>query len=101
MQEEFIEQVYDTLNGFLIGDSAVSGVENAFFDGSYCQEKYDEVFNLKILLCERLASPDDEDIERIVGNMMDIQHELCIKMFRLGVEFCGAAVEKHIKAIVK
>ena len=85
MSDKFVDRVYDTLNGVLDGEYAVPGVPDAFRKGSYCLEKYDEVFQANVNLCNRLGSGDDDaDVETIINCMFDIQREMCYQMYYIG-----------------
>ena len=86
--EDFWEAVYMTLNGFYVGKDAVSGVENAFSRGSYCEQRYASLSGARDRLCKRLGVlEEDEDIEIILDESMRITEELCRRMYEYGVMF--------------
>ena len=84
MQYTF-ENVYDTLNGLVSGEYALPDIENAFADGSECDQLYAELSEAYERLRDRLGVVDeDADVEVIIGNMLAMQHILCEKMFHYG-----------------
>lgn len=86
MDSSFVENVYQSLIGNLI--IPVDGVQNEFDEGKYCDIKYDEIYAAYERLREKLnIDNEDEDIEIIINNMNDIQHFLCMRMFKCGVKF--------------
>ena len=94
MERFFIDQIYDTLIGVAVGYDAVPGVENAFAEGSFCDRKDDEVYKARAYLENILTPSDNMNVDLIHSNMNDIQHELCIQMFRLGVRFGAEMLHK-------
>ena len=86
MAEDYIDRVYGTLWGMLDGAYAVEGVESAFETGSYCFNKYDEVFKANINICKKLGVQEDRDVERIIDNLIDIQQFMCHRMYELGAQ---------------
>ena len=83
--EDFKEQVYLTLNGYLIPSYCVPGVENAFAEDSYCMNKYKEVMDAYARLRKRLDVVDeDDDVEIIINSFLDIERYLCLKMYEYG-----------------
>ena len=87
MSEELETDIYATLIGVIDEKHRISGVENAFAPGSYCDRRYQDMMDCRQRLWERLGSEDDEDVERLIMAMESIQTALCIKMFRLGQRF--------------
>ena len=64
------------------------GVENAFSGDSYCIKRYGHMLRAYERLCERLGTgEDDADVEVIINAFMDIQQELCYRMYRYGAQF--------------
>lgn len=81
---DFVEEVYAALNGYCRMD----GVENAFTKGSKCEKLYGQVYDAQRRLEKRLGvEPYDEDVEMIISALMDIQTELCDKMYDYGAKF--------------
>ena len=71
--EQFIEDVYNTLEGCLVAAACVPGVENLYAEGKHCMELYAEIQDAYGRLCDRLGVQDeDADVEiitnRPVGN---------------------------------
>ena len=88
MDMSFVEDVYETLQGETNQGFMVPGVENAFEEGKLCNTLYKEIFAAQRRLEERLqVDPYDEDVEKIITAMMDIQRELCFKMYEYGAKF--------------
>ena len=79
------EDVYLTLCGEVHGEYAVPGVENAYADGSTCDNLYREMGEAYERLRERLGAIDeDPDVEVIINNLLQIQTILCDRMFIYG-----------------
>ena len=85
MNKTTAESVYETLTDALNEPYQISGVENAFAEGSFCDRLYDEVYQANIRLCERLGQPEaDPDVETIINNLLAINKHLCLKMYHYG-----------------
>ena len=84
MQEGFVEQVYLTLCGELIPSAQIEGVENAFRQGSPCDQWYILLLDARNRLLERLGVTEDMELERMLQYQQNIQEELCCKMFYYG-----------------
>ena len=88
MGDQFIENVYETLQGETSPGFRIPGVENAFDEGKKCAILYKEVYDAERRLEERLdVEPYDDDVEKIIKALLDIQKELCFKMYRYGAKF--------------
>lgn len=84
--DQFVESVYDTLQGSLL--TPVPGVEDLFAAGKPCARWYREMLAAYGRLCDRLGVPDeDPDIETIINSLLSIQRELCGKMYEYGTKF--------------
>ena len=81
---DIAEEVYDTLIGERI--IPITGVPNAFREGSACCDLYRQMAEACDRLRERLGS-DDEDLECILDAHTALQRYLCVEMFRLGAKF--------------
>ena len=79
------EYIYETLLGERV--DPCPGIENAFSDGMRCAELYEEIYQAKMRLCERLGTEEDPDVELLISNFFDITRELSMKMFRYGQQF--------------
>ena len=79
--------VYFTLLGQYGPAAAVPGVPNAYGPDSACTRHYDRMHEYRERLWQRLGSPEDEDLENLIGCLEDIQRELCIQMFCQGQRF--------------
>lgn len=88
MEDRFAEDVYFTLIGEMSPPYALPGVENAYADGSECDELWNSVCDAYDRLRSRLHIADeDPDVETIIGSLLSIQHTLCIKMFQYGAMY--------------
>ncbi len=77
-------KIYETMLGLLESEAQVSGVENAFEEGSPCAGAYEDMRNAYERLCARLgAANEDPDLDLMVEKMEFIQKELCRRMFAL------------------
>lgn len=88
MQDDFIAQVYYTLNGSNLPEWRIPGVENAFAEGKPCMQLYESAYDAYQRLRERLGVIDeDADVEIIFNSLMEITRLLCIEMYKYGVLF--------------
>ena len=88
MEDKFIEDVYETLQGETNPAFMVPGVENAFDKGKKCAILYKAVYDAERRLEKRLnVEPYDDDVEKIIKALLGIQKELCFKMYRYGAQF--------------
>ena len=88
MKTEFINDIYDTLQGLLVDEASVPGVRCIFEDGMSCQEKYSQMLAAYDRLCCRLnVTNEDPDVELIINSLLDISKILGCEMFRCGVSF--------------
>lgn len=82
----FAEEVYESLCGDLV--EPVCGVEDAFAEGSNCEQWYLDMLNAYERLRERLGAVNsDPDAEIMIDSLLCIQRELCLKMYEYGVRF--------------
>lgn len=87
MEQKIIDQVYETLTGMVEGTHAMPNVPNAFADGSYCMNKYEDVYEAHVRLCEKLNNLDgDDDVEIIISSMFDIQKKLCHRIYEIAYQ---------------
>ena len=85
---DFVDWVYDTLNGQMAEGYEAPGVETVFAQGSYCDECYERMRVAYSRLCNRLgAINEDKDVETIISNLENIQKEMCRKMYHYGAVF--------------
>ena len=88
MKNQFIQDVYDTLQGQMSDGFEVPGVENLFALGAKCELLYREVYDAERRLEERLGvDPYDEDVELIINKLSNIQDEMCRYMYYYGAKF--------------
>lgn len=94
MHDDFIENVYLTLQGVIAEKFRVKDVENAFEDGSACASYYAQMQEAYARLCTRLGSAqEDGDVEQIIHSLMCITDILAYKMYEYGVRFGEGKVE--------
>lgn len=79
------EAVYYTLQGELC--EPVPGVEDAFEDGKFCAQWYQDMLDAYERICHRLGEQEDADGEIMINSLLRIQKELCMKMFEYGRRF--------------
>ena len=87
MNQEWIDDIYETMIGVRQEKYRVPGVENAFGAESHCARQYEHLLACRQRLWERLGQEDDEDLEEILMATESIQRELCRKMFEYGCRF--------------
>ena len=91
MEEDFIEQVYMSLQGMYV--EPVDGVESLFYPGSKCETYLFQMRDAYTNVCERLGQPDDDaDIEEIIRCLMNISEELGRHMYLYGHKFSGREI---------
>ena len=62
----------------------------AFAEGEYCMNEYSDMLDAYERLRKRLGVQDeDRDVEDIINAFLNMQRELCFRMFRYGA-FYGA-----------
>lgn len=84
----FIQDVYDSMQAIHESGVLVPGVEPAFALGEKCLQLYDQVYDAERRLEERLGVPmHDEDVECIISSLLDIQEELCYRMYYYGAKY--------------
>ena len=88
MRKDFMEWAYETLVCGVEDGYQMPGVACAFSDNAYCLKRYAVALDAYERLCQRLGVQDeDEDVEIIIRAFMDIERELCFRMYRYGAEF--------------
>lgn len=88
MATELWEEIYESLTCHTSENTRISWVEDAFAEGAFCMLTYQKMRDAYDRLCERLGVVDeDADIECIIQCYMQIQQELCKKMFYYGQLF--------------
>ena len=88
MENVLIEEIYDTLCGAVAPGLEKPGVENAFAIGESCELLYRKVYDAERRLEQRLGvEQEDEDVQTIIDALLDIQRELCFRMYCYGAKF--------------
>lgn len=88
MTENIEQEVYDSLCGQLVPEYRLAWVENAFDQGSICDLAYGQVYDAYGRLRRRLGvRNEDPDVESILDAMLEIQREMCRRMFFCGVRY--------------
>lgn len=72
-------------------------VENEYEEGNFCAIAYEEVFNAKLRICERLGIDEDNDVEIIINNLLDIGRHLSMKMYDYGVFFSSHPIKTKLE----
>ena len=78
------ELVYLSMLGELV--QPLEGIPNAFAAGEPCQMLYQQIYEAKCRLCDRLGVDEDADLECILDCFSEINRELCLRMYHLGLE---------------
>ena len=95
--DTFRKCVYDTLNGSLIEEYRIPGVENAFEPGSYCEGLYADMLDAYARLSKRFGFIDEDyDIEIIINSLLDIGQYMSLKMFDYGLYFGSQQDNKQL-----
>lgn len=88
MENKFILEVNNTLQGQLKSAYQIPQVENAFATGSKCEQLYSQVYDAERRLEQRLGVHGyDKDVEAIIDALLEIQEELCCRMYCYGAKF--------------
>lgn len=90
MNEKLLDDIYLSLQGSLLPETAVPWVPNLFKPYGYCEREYAKMRESYVRVCTRMGiDPDDEDedLNRIVLALENIQEAYCKEMFRLGMEY--------------
>lgn len=69
-------------------------VINEYAEGQKCSLLYEEAYRIKQNLFNRLKSPDDPEVERLMDLLLDIGEHMSMKMFDYGWFFAKAADDK-------
>lgn len=76
------ERIYLSMLGELT--EPVPGVENAFAPGQPCEKLYQQIYDAKCRLCDRLGEEENDDLESILDSFFEINRQMCLRMYRLG-----------------
>ena len=82
------ERVYDLMTGnwdknkYPVPENIL--VEDEFEVGQPCEEWYQEAYDARCRLCEKLGEDENTDVEMIFSNLLSITKYLGIKMFDYG-----------------
>ena len=87
MREEFVDIVYDLLNGTRIRQPNDPEVENLFAVGRECEQLYTLVYNANLQLCNKLGVEEDADVETIINSLLRICERIGKRMYCYGAEF--------------
>ena len=91
--EEKKNLIYDLMNGSLVLDEVKDLWKDQVVDEF---ELYEEVYQAKVSLCNRLGVQEDSDIETVISNLLLIGKHLSMKMFDYGMEEERKQEKKHI-----
>ena len=85
MFEDKAKWAYETMACHVVEEYRMPGVADAFAEGSYCLSRYYDAMDAYRRLLDRLGTVDeDPDVELIFAAFLDIQMELCLRMYRYG-----------------
>ena len=87
MREDYVDIVYDLLNGTRIRQPNDPKVENLFAVGRECEQLYAQVYDSNLRLCHRLGVEEDADVENIINSLLRICELTGKRMYRYGAEF--------------
>lgn len=93
MTKELLDSIYLSAQGLLVPDAAVPWVANMFTPGSYCESEYAGMRDAYERLCIRLGvdvDDEDDDLNRMVESLENIQEVLCKEMFKLGTAYADS-----------
>lgn len=83
---DYIDRIYESMQGLLEPEAAVPWVDDLFQDGSRCEACYEQMRQAYLRLCQRLGNVDeDDDLDQIVDSLSEIQRILCREMFLCGM----------------
>lgn len=79
---------YETMACFVAKEYQMPGVEDAFVQGSFCEARYQQIWDAYERLRDKLGVADEvKDLELIINAFEDIQRELCCRMYHYGAMF--------------
>lgn len=88
MKQTIMDRVYESMACDVIEAYRMPGVEDAFAPGSLCMGLYEDMQDAYERLRQRLGVEDeDADVEIIIHSFLQIQKELCCRMYRYGACF--------------
>ena len=76
------ELIYLSVIGELV--EPLPGIPNAFAPGQRCDVLYQQIYEARCRLCQRLGVEEDPDVEQILDSFFEINRELCLEMYLLG-----------------
>ena len=87
MSDSKMKLAYESMACFLDKDHRLPGVEDAFAQGTYCESRYQEIWDIYEHLRDRLEAEEIADMDRMINAFDDLQRELCYRMYRYGAQF--------------
>lgn len=80
------DMIYDVVIGAVEEENANPEVKTVFEEDSLCEKLYEEIYQTKEKLSQRLGKEgeEDADIEKIINNMFDICRIVGNKMYEYG-----------------
>ena len=81
------DMIYDVVIGAVEEGTANPEVKTVFGEDSLCEKLYEEIYQTKEKLSQRLGKEgeEDADIEKIINNMFDICRIVGNKMYEYGM----------------
>lgn len=85
MFENKAQWAYETMACQIVAEYQMPGVKNAFREGTFCMQRYNEAMDAYDRLRSRLGVQDeDKDVECMICAFEEIQRELCLRMYHYG-----------------
>lgn len=72
-------------------------IQDEFAKGKPCDVLYEEVYNAKENICQRLDVAEDRDVETIIDNLLTIAKILSLKMYEYGEDKVHLKIQENSK----
>lgn len=87
MESKLAQLVYARVMGYDEQPCQDLPVENLFAEGAPCDRLYEQIYDAKLRICQRLGADEDNDIELILDSFDQITRLVAEKMFHYGTYF--------------
>ena len=86
--EKAFEKIYMTMSGNIQMSDGVPWVNNAFAEGTAYSQAYEDFWTAREHICTRFGLDwEDEDLERFMNAILNLERDVSIHMFRYGIEY--------------
>lgn len=86
--EKDFQAIYDSMHGYLKKEYRIPWVKNVWEEETGFKLAYDDFWTVREHLCQRYGIDwDDEDLERIMNGIMNLDEDLCRRMFQYTIEY--------------